>query len=57
MKLIYPGPHDEVVVPAFGNLTASRGVPVEVDDKTQAEQLLAQGWTKAARSAKEDAER
>lgn len=58
MRLIYEGPHDEVVVPAFG-ITAARGEPVEVEDKAQAEQLLAQGWTKAkaGQKAKEGADR
>lgn len=49
MKLIYPGPHDEVELPTVG-ITARAGTPVEVEDPAVAEQLLAQGWTKASKA-------
>ena len=45
MKLVYPGPHLAVDVPAAG-IHAEKGVPVEVADKQVAEQLITQGWTK-----------
>jgi len=56
MRLVYLGPHDEVELPTVG-IFAVRGEPVDVEDKGVAEQLLAQGWTKAGQKAKEDVDR
>lgn len=43
MKLVYPGPFDQVEVPAVG-VVAVRGEPVEVPEP-HASSLIAQGWT------------
>jgi hypothetical protein len=43
MQLIYPGPFDQVEVPAAG-VTAVRGEPVEVPEP-HAASLIEQGWT------------
>jgi hypothetical protein len=55
VKLIYPGPGDAVELSTLG-IRAERGEAIEIEDAAIAKQLLAQGWTKAGRSAKEDAD-
>lgn len=55
MKLTYPGPHDEIEIPSLG-ISVARGASAEIEDPAVAAQLQAQGWTKAGRTAKEDAD-
>ena len=50
MKLVYPGPHLAVDVPAAGLINVGQGVPVEVADNEIAAQLIVQGWTKARKT-------
>ena len=52
MKLIYPGPHPAVDVPAAG-VTAIKGEPVEIADDIAA-RLLEQGWSKTPRASKKE---
>jgi hypothetical protein len=52
VKLVYPGPFDQVELPSLG-VTAPKGEPVEVPDP-HAASLLEQGWLKPKiRQAKE----
>lgn len=50
MLLVYPGPFDQVEIPA-ANVVAKQGVPVDVPDAL-ADSLIEQGW-KPAKSRKD----
>jgi hypothetical protein len=52
MLLIYPGPFDQVEVPAAG-LVAVRGEPVDVPEP-HAQSLIEQGWTQVRPRTKKE---
>lgn len=52
MLLIYPGPFDQVEVPAAG-VVADKGIPVEVPEP-HAQSLLQQGWKPVSKPKKKE---